>query len=181
LEIIDNKVELGEGLYWHHFLEGKNEAEDSGMNSIFDENVEKIFSNRAIVLGKAEYYLLEPSLLVSGTYYGGGYSCYLGSIIEYMESDNPFYFDELIGHRKMHLISLGGSPFSGSYHCTFWSDEENKMIKLGPKELGNFRDKSLLSNLSEFQKLIHRPTKFVLDYKIKAISQLISEIDEPVA
>jgi hypothetical protein len=63
------------------------------MNYLFSENKDLIFSNRQIVLSKAEYYLLRPSLLTSGGGHFGGSIYTLGALFEAIENGTHIYFE----------------------------------------------------------------------------------------
>jgi len=80
LKIIDNQIELSESLYKIYFLDQIRNDANKRMNVLFNENKELIFSNRQIVLSKAEYYLLRPSLLTSGGAHIGGSIYTLGAL-----------------------------------------------------------------------------------------------------
>ena len=55
LKMIDNQIELSESLYKIHFSDQIRNTANKRMNDLFDENKELIFSNRQIVISKAEY------------------------------------------------------------------------------------------------------------------------------
>jgi hypothetical protein len=100
------------------------------MNYLFSENKELIFSNRKIVISKEEYYLLRPSLLVSGGIFIGGSIYTLGALFEAIENGTHIYFEKLEVYKKLHLISITGSPLSGNISAVFWSDPTHKFVHL---------------------------------------------------
>ena len=142
------------------------------MNDLFSENIELIFSNRQIVIGKAEYYLLRPRLLLSGAAYLGHFHYTLGALFESIENGTNIYFENLGGFKKLHLICLSGSPFSGRKSTLFWSDETHKFVH--SREI-NINVPVSLSALYEFRKMGDIPYK--VDFADRAMEQLLNEIN----
>ena len=172
LKIIDNQIELSESLYKIYFLDQIRNDANNRMNNLFNENKELIFSNRQIVLSKAEYYLLKPSLLTSGGAHIGGYIYTLGALFEAIENGTHIYFEILEGFKKLYLISITGSPLSGSISALFWSDETHKFVhsrEINDNPAINF------SLLSQFRKLQNIP--YNIDFADIAMEQLINEIN----
>ena len=172
LKIIDNQIELSESLYKIYFLDQIRNDANNRMNNLFNENKELIFSNRQIVLSKAEYYLLKPSLLTSGGAHIGGYIYTLGALFEAIENGTHIYFEILEGFKKLYLISITGSPLSGSISALFWSDETHKFVhsrEINDNPAVNF------SLLSQFRKLQNIP--YNIDFADIAMEQLINEIN----
>ena len=171
-KIIDNQIELSESLYKIYFLDQIRNDANNRMNNLFNENKELIFSNRQIVLSKAEYYLLKPSLLTSGGAHIGGYIYTLGALFEAIENGTHIYFEILEGFKKLYLISITGSPLSGSISALFWSDETHKFVhsrEINDNPAINF------SLLSQFRKLQNIP--YNIDFADIAMEQLINEIN----
>ena len=171
LKIIDNQIELSESLYKIYFLDQIRNDANKRMNDLFNENKELIFSNKQIVLSKAEYYLLRPSLLTSGGAHIGGSIYTLGALFEAIENGTHIYFEKLEGFKKLHLISITGSPLSGSISALFWSDETHKFVhsrEINDNPAVNF------SLLSEFRKLQNIP--YNIDFADMAMEQLLNEI-----
>ena len=172
LKIIDNQIELSESLYKIYFLDQIRNAANKRMNDLFNENKELIFSNRQIVIGKAEYYLLRPTLLTSGGAHIGGSIYTLGALFEAIENGTHIYLELLEGFKKLHLISITGSPLSGSISALFWSDETHKFLhsrEINDNPAVNF------SLLSQFRKLQNIP--YNIDFADIAMEQLINEIN----
>ena len=172
LKIIDNQIEFSESLYEVHFLDKIRNAANKRMNDLFSENIELIFSNRQIVIGKAEYYLLRPRLLLSGAAYLGHFHYTLGALFESIENGTNVYFENLGGFKKLHLICLSGSPFSGRKSALFWSDETHKFVHSGKT---NINVPVSLSALYEFRKMGDIPYK--VDFADRATEQLLNEIN----
>ena len=171
LKIIDNQIELSESLYKIYFLDQIRNDANKRMNDLFNENKELIFSNRQIVLSKAEYYLLRPSLLTSGGAHIGGSIYTLGALFEAIENGTHIYFEKLEGFKKLHLISITGSPLSGRISALFWSDETHKFVhsrEINDNPAVNF------SLLSEFRKLRNIP--YNIDFADIAMELLLNEI-----
>jgi hypothetical protein len=142
------------------------------MNDLFNENKELIFSNRLIVISKAEYYLLRPTLLTSGGGHIGGSIYTLGALFESIENGTHIYFEKLEGFKKLHLIRITGSPLSGRISALFWSDETHKFVhsrEINDNPAVNF------SLLSEFRKLQNIP--YNIDFADMAMEQLLNEIN----
>lgn len=172
LKIIDNQIELSESLYKIYFLDQIRNDANKRMNDLFNENKELIFSNRQIVLSKVEYYLLRPTLLTSGGAHIGGSIYTLGALFEAMENGTHICFEKLEGFKKLHLISITGSPLSGSISALFWSDETHKFVhsrEINDNPAVNF------SLLSEFRKLQNIP--YNIDFADIAMEQLLNEIN----
>lgn len=179
LNVVDNTVELPEGLYDHYFLKKFRANSLKKFNNLYHKYEPLIFQNRNLVLTKAEYYLLRPYDLSTGFMYSGGISYSLGNLFESFESGNHIYYDEFSGYRKMYLVSMAASPLSGAiYKAIFWSDESNELVNFGyqvadpkPKLPGNFgiaEGRSLMEML--------RNKEMVIDRQDEAISNLINEI-----
>jgi hypothetical protein len=171
LKIIDNQIELTESLYKIHFSDQIRNTANKRMNDLFDENKELIFSNRQIVISKAEYYLLRPGLLVSGGSFIGGSIYTLGAVFEAIENRTHVYFEKLEGFKKLHLISITGSPLSGRLSALFWSDETHQFVH--SREI-NDNPALSLSLLSEFRKISNIP--YEVDFADVAMEQLLNEI-----
>ena len=129
IKVVDNTVELSKGLYERYFLKKFRSESMEVLDTLYQKHASLIFQNRNVVLNKAEYYLLKPSRLSTGFMYTGGIFFSLGNLFESFESGNHIYYDEFCGYRKMYLISMAASPFSGTiFNTTFWSDENNEFV-----------------------------------------------------
>jgi hypothetical protein len=92
---------------------------------LYAKHRELLFRHRALVLSRAEYFLLAPRALSSGAAYMGGFNYSLGALFEAMEQKTSgVYFEELGEHRDLYLVSLSGSPLSGVCSYLFWSEEQ---------------------------------------------------------
>jgi len=178
--IIDNHirirkdiVNIGGGLFNYYFKDKFLSCDKYKMNNIFNDNKELIFQNRDLVLSKAEYYIMRPDILSSGSMYLGGFYYSLGSLFESIESGKHIYFDEIAGHEKLYLVSMVNSPLSGTiYKALFWSEQEKKMVRLEEKLSG-----VEIRFIREFKKMVEF-SNIPIDYQSKAIQQLVNEINE---
>jgi hypothetical protein len=174
LDVMDNKVELTQGLYENWFLKKYRERTNRLLDELFKQYASDIFQNRDLVLSKPEYYLLMPNFLSSGFMYIGGVSYTLGTLFESMESGKHIYYDTFLEYRKMYLVSMGASPLSGSiFKAIFWSDESRELVRFDSKSAlpGNF-------GTSAGHALIEmlRDQLPMIDRQDIAISNLIKEI-----
>lgn len=175
LQVSGDKIVLPKGVYEHWFVVPERKRSSVRFNKLFRENCNLIFKNNEIVLTRAEYYLLQPEMLESGAMYLGGFSYSLGALIESFNSGNHFFFDEFGGYKKMYLISLKGSPLSGSHHKTFWCAEENRII-YSANEKGLKLPPPFYTSLLRFKKMMDDGPKLYLDFQDQAIEQLIKEL-----
>ena len=180
LNIIDNSIDLPEGLYGFYFLKQFREESQSRFNVSYNNYASVIFQNRAMVLNRAEYYLLKPSSLITGFMHVGGINFTLGKLFESFESGSHVYYDEFCGHRKMYLIKMGASPLSGIiFEAIFWSDETNEFVRFDsrsrmnqskwPNNFGTGAGWALFNTL--------RGSEITIDRQDKAIANLINEIN----
>ena len=176
IDIIDSHVEFSEAIYNYYFLKESRVEAEKRMNDIFEQNIELIFSNRELVLSKAEYYLLRPRYLTSGGAYIGGFSYSLGALIDSFTSGEHFFFEELSGFKKMYLIKIVGSPLSGAYSATFWADEERKIVSLGSGNGISF-PMPFTEVLKEFRGMVSGVANCI-DFEDQVIEQLVKEMNE---
>ena len=75
------------------------------------------------------------------------------------------------GFKKLHLISITGSPLRGRLSALFWSDATHKFVH--SREINDYTALSL-SLLSEFRKIRNIP--YEVDFADVAMEQLLNEI-----
>jgi hypothetical protein len=128
--VVDNMIDLTEALYENYFLNKFKSESQSQLDTLFEKHASIIFQNKTVVLNKAEYYLLKPSILSTGFMYTGGKTYTLGNLVESFESGNHIYYDEFCGYEKMFLISMAASPLSGTiFNAIFWSEKTNEFVR----------------------------------------------------
>jgi hypothetical protein len=128
--VVDNMIDLTEALYENYFLNKFKSESQSQLDTLFEKHASIIFQNKTVVLNKAEYYLLKPSILSTGFTYTGGKTYTLGNLVESFESGNHIYYDEFCGYEKMFLISMAASPLSGTiFNAIFWSEKTNEFVR----------------------------------------------------
>lgn len=175
IEIVDSQVQLSENLYQHYMVKPNSENSLSSFETIFNRNTNVIFNNRNIILNKAEYFLLKPKLLTSGGSMGGSFNYCLGSLIEAWEYSNKLNYENVLEHKNLYLISVSGSPLSGNHICTFWSDDENRLITLELKEVQG--ENSFIDKLKTLKKSINSYGSYSIDFQDVAIKNLLTEIE----
>ena len=176
LIIINQKVELTEGLYEHWFLSKFRKESKTNFDVLYEKNASFIFQNRNIVLNKAEYYLLKPSSLSTGFMYSGGINYSLGKLFESFESGNHIYFEELCGYKKMYLLTMAASPLSGTiYKTTFCFFFSNEILIFNSKSI--FNDNLSTRQGWELLRML-QGEEITIDRQDKAIINLINEINE---
>jgi hypothetical protein len=180
LEIADDKVELTKGLYESYFLKKFKANSVKALDMLYSKHAPVIFKNRNLVLNKAEYYLIKPSLLSTGFLYTGGIGFSLGKLFESFESGNHIYYDVFCGYRKMYLVSMAASRISGTiFSAIFWSDESNEFVSMTnqkhdfkpqlPSDYGTSDGKDLMKMLGG--------KELAIDRQDRAIENLIDEIN----
>jgi hypothetical protein len=123
-EIQGDLVSLSAGVYVHWISSPRIVASFARAQELYSKHRELLFRQRALVLRRAEYYLLAPRALSSGGAYMGGFYYSLGALFEAMEQKMPgVYFEELSGYRDLYLVTTSGSPLSGVHNSLFWSEE----------------------------------------------------------
>ena len=109
--------------------------------------------------------------MVSGGSFIGGFIYTLGALFEAIENGMHIYFENLEGFKKLHLISITGSPLRGRLSALFWSDATHKFVH--SREINDNTALSL-SLLSEFRKIRNIP--YEVDFADVAMEQLLNEI-----
>jgi hypothetical protein len=170
LEIVDNHIELTRNLYLLHFRAYPLNNSKKAMNKLFVENIKLIFTHRQIVLSNPEYFYLAPSILKSGGAYIGGFSYSLGALFKAFE-DGYFYYDEIAGFKKLYIVSISGSPLSGTFYATCWSDETHEIVKINGWDISPRIP--FFKRLTEFKKIVEGSCH---SYGDVAMEQLINEI-----
>jgi hypothetical protein len=177
IEVIDNKVELTEGLYKQYFLDKIREKSSLKLNELFVKNASRIFSNKDLVLSKAEYYLLQPNMLSSGSAYIGGFNYNLGSLMElWIEKPEIFYFKEFGGHKEMFLISVSGSVLSGIHSSVFWCESEKSIINF-PSTKRQSLPGGFGKYLFKLKEFILPKNKYYIDFQDTALENMLNEIE----
>ncbi len=122
LKINNGSVIMSKSLYMHFFSAGFLKRID-GLNWKVTQNFALLVKHKDLILSKAEYFLMRPYILNCGAMYMGGFTPCLGAVLEsWTRSDDLTLYDmEEEGQR---LISLRGSPMSGSYSATVWSEKK---------------------------------------------------------
>jgi hypothetical protein len=124
-EIQGDLVTLSRGVYVHWITAPRVQASYVRTQVLYAKHRDLLFRNRALILSRAEYYLLAPRALSSGGAYMGGFNYSLGALFDAIAQKTPgVYFEELAGHRDLYLVTTAGSPLSGVHNSTFWSEEQ---------------------------------------------------------
>jgi hypothetical protein len=172
-EIQEDLVTLSAGVYVHWITSPRVHASYVRTQELFAKHRELLFRNRALVLSRAEYFLLAPRALSSGGAYLGGFTYSLGSLFDAMEQKTPgVYFEELAGHRDLFLVTTAGSPLSGIHKSTFWSEEQG-FLSLSSSDCrlpGGF-----LAALRAFKSVVERGAAG-FTYQDEALEQLLGEL-----
>ena len=172
-EIVGDEVTLSEGVYAKWITTPRVQASHARSQELYSKHRELLFRRQALVLSRAEYYLLAPRALSSGGAYMGGFNYSLGALFEAMEQKTPgVYFEELAGQRDLYLVTTAGSPLSGIHKSTFWSEEQG-FISLSSTDCrlpGGF-----LAALRAFKGVVER-TGVGFTYQDEAFEQLLGEL-----
>jgi hypothetical protein len=177
IQIDNGNVSLTKGVYEYWVVAPERKRASKRFNELFFKNADKIFLNKDIVLSRAEYFLLRPSLLTCGLAYHGSFDYPLGTLIESFNSGKHFYFDEFAGFKKMYLISTSGSPLSGCHCSIFWCEKESRLIFFSTGE-GPGLPKSFLETFLSFRKMVDVGNYMRIDFEDRAIELLMNEINK---
>lgn len=174
--IVDNTIDLSEGLYENYFLNKFKSESRNQLDILFEKYASIIIQNRTVVLNKAEYYLLKPSILSTGFMYTGGKTFTLGNLLESIESGNHIYYDEFCGYEKMYLVSMAASPLSGRiFKAIFWSDKTNEFVRFNQEsKFPKYFNTSVGGSLFKMLK----SEDIMIDRQDEAIKKLINEIND---
>lgn len=173
--VVDNIIYLTEGLYENYFLNKFKSESQSQLDTLFEKHASIIFQNRTVVLNKAEYYLLKPSILSTGFMYTGGETFTLGNLVESFESGNHIYYDEFCGCEKMFLVSMAASPLSGRiFKAIFWSDKTNEFVRFNSESKW---PKYFNTNVAWSLFKMLKSEDIMIDRQDEAIKKLINEIN----
>jgi hypothetical protein len=177
IEVRNNIVELNETLYNHYFYKTLREKSSLKFNELFKNNVTRIFSNKDIVFSKAEYYLLQPNMLTSGSAYIGGFKYNIGSLLElWIEKPDTFYFHDFAGYKDMYLISVSGSVLSGVHISVFWCESEKSIVNL-PSRKGQSLPGGFGNYLFKLKEFILTKNQLHIDFQNIALENMLNEID----
>ena len=172
-EVQGDLLTLSAGVYVHWITAPRVQASHARSQELYSKHRELLFRHRALVLSRAEYYLLAPRALTSGAAYMGGFNYSFGAIFEAMEQKAAgVYFEELAGHRDLFLVSTSGSPLSGIHCSTFWSEEQG-FLTLSSTDCrlpGGF-----LPTLRAFKAVVAQGTS-EFTYQDEALEQLLGEL-----
>jgi hypothetical protein len=172
-EIQEDLVTLSAGVYVRWITSPRVHASYVRTQELYAKHRELLFRHRALVLSRAEYYLLAPRALSSGAAYMGGFNYSLGALFDAMEQKAPgVYFEELAGHRDLFLVTTAGSPLSGVHNSTFWSEEQG-FLSLSSSDCrlpGGF-----LAALRAFKAVVER-AGIGFTFQDKALKQLLREL-----
>jgi hypothetical protein len=173
-EIQEDLVTLSAGVYIHWITSPRVYASYVRTQELYAKHRELLFRNRALILSRAEYYLLAPRALSSGGAYLGGFNYSLGALFDAIAQKTPgVYFEELAGHRDLYLVTTAGSPLSGIHNSTFWSEEQG-FISLSSSDCrlpGGF-----LAALRAFKAVVERSSGVGFTYQDEALEQLLGEL-----
>lgn len=175
IEADNDKVLLPEGVYEQWVVAPERKRASIRLNELFKKNAELIFRNKDVVLSKAEFFLLRPKLLTSGSAYMGSFDYPLGALLESFTSGSQFFFDEFAGFKKMYLISISGSPLSGRQSSLFWCEEESRIISFRTGK-GPGLPNTFLESFRGFYKIVAAVSYIHIDFEDHAIELLINEI-----
>ena len=174
-EIVGDEVTLSEGVYAKWITTPRLQASYTRSQELYAKHRELFFRHRALVLSRAEYYLLAPRALTSGAAYMGGFNYSLGALFEAMEQKAAgVYFEELAGYRDLYLVSLSGSPLSGIHRSHFWSEEQG-FLSLNSTDCrlpGGF-----IPTLRSFKAVVGQAQGTIeFTYQDEAMEQLLGEL-----
>jgi hypothetical protein len=172
-EIQGDLVTLSKGVYVHWITAPRVQASFLRTQELYAKHRDLLFRNRALILSRAEYYLLAPRALSSGGAYLGGFNYSLGALFDAIAQKTPgVYFEELAGHRDLYLVTTAGSPLSGIHNSTFWSEEQG-FLTLSSSDCrlpGGF-----LAALRAFKAVVERGG-IGFTYQDEALEQLLGEL-----
>jgi len=172
-EIKEDLVTLSAGVYVRWITAPRVQASYVRTQELYAKHRELLFRNRALVLSRAEYFLLAPRALSSGGAYLGGFYYSLGALFDAIAQKTPgVYFEELAGHRDLYLVTTAGSPLSGVHNSTFWSEEQG-FLTLSSSDCrlpGGF-----LAALRTFKAVVERGG-IGFTYQDEALEQLLGEL-----
>ncbi len=172
-EIQEDLVTLSAGVYVRWITSPRVHASYLRTQELYAKHRELLFRHRALVLSRAEYYLLAPRSLSSGAAYLGGFNYSLGALFEAMEQKSQgLYFEELAGYRDLYLVTTAGSPLSGVHNSTFWSEEQGFLLLTSSdcRLPGGF-----LAGIRAFKAVVEQ-ANVGFTYQDEALEQLLMEL-----
>lgn len=138
INLEQSEIVLSKELYQRYFITEIRNNNTSKVNDLIKDNFQKILRNPAIVLSKAEYYLLRPSFFQFG-------EITLGELLEGISTQDIPVFEKVDKYESLLLVSINGSPLTGIFSASFWSLKENKFLNLSncplPQHWTYYRDK----------------------------------------
>ncbi len=174
LTIKNNRIELSQSLYTHYFNSGFTER-FNGIKMAFYKNFAAVVANMDLILSKPEYFLMRPDLLGCGVMYMGGFVPCLGSVFESWSQSDHLVLTDIKEAGRQHLISLRGSPMSGSYSATVWSYETKKVTFRNSSENAPTLPHKFMHWAKKFIAL-NQKYPIIIDADYRAINQLLVEI-----
>jgi hypothetical protein len=166
INIEQSEIVLSKELYQRYFINEVRNINTNEVNGLIRNNFHKILRNPAIVLSKAEYYLLRPSFFQFG-------KITLGELLEGISTQDIPVFEKLDKHESLLLVSINGSPLSGIFSASFWSLKENKFLNLShchlPQHWTYYRDKLVNGGKQNLG--------ISFDFQHSALLNLLSEIE----
>lgn len=173
-EIVGDEVTLSEGVYAKWITSPRVIQSHLRLQELFSTHRELLLANRQQVLSRAEYYLLSPDLLQSGGAYIGGFRYSLGALLEAIEEKAPgVYFQEFAGYRELYLVSLSGSPLSGIHHSLFWSEEEQRLVRINSTQ--SRLPEGFMAAIRGFREAVNQGLGG-LSFPGEALEQLLAEL-----
>ena len=173
LEIRDDTILMSKSLYTHYFSPGFLNRID-GINWEITQNFGQLIKHKELILSKAEYFLMRPYILNCGAVFMGGFIPCIGAVLESwtLSDDLTLYDMEEEGQR---LISLRGSPMSGSYSATVWSEKKQAVDYRNSSESAPALPDRFMFWFKKFLALRERyPIRIEADHV--AMHQLLAEI-----
>jgi hypothetical protein len=163
IELTDKPFTLPAALFDRWILNPAFIAAQDMLEQWFHRQAALLFSKRRELLGNELTYCIRPKLLKSGGAYIGGFSYSLGELFESMENGGHYFLDEFHGYKALFLISVSGSPLSGSHSSIFWSDHSKEFVRFTPSQ--SLRD-GFMAAFTAMKKIRNREEE---EYLISAI------------
>lgn len=171
IEVKSDEMILNKHLYVQYVdkLIRKKEAK---ANKAIKKSFEKIIKHKELVLNKAEYFLIEPSMFLSGAMPITAFGCCLGSVLESWESSEELVIKDYEGHKELYLYSVIGDYNKRKYISTLWSFEKNESV-----ELTELPEKTFKEWFETMQNVRDRYRfDFIFNMQYKAMYKLLVEI-----
>lgn len=174
LQVLNNSIELTEGLYSHYVNDMTYKNEDEKFNKLFLDNLDIIFSNPELIFTRAEYFLLKPDLLFSGAIYGGAYRYCIGGLLEFWRTSDCLQISNLDGLPRCYMVRITGSGLTNSRSALLWDVNDHKKISLSNKDSLNLPD-GIHYYLKIFSE-IDRKYPYKIDFQLKALEDFLRKV-----